>query len=93
MTRVVVTAIDRYGQTVPGANNMVTLSVSGSADFIGQNSIALEDGKTAFYVKTRADETGAVTCRAAGSGIAPATARLSISADPGQPLRQKVLGR
>ena len=93
MTRVVVVAVDRYGQTVPAAKNTVALSVSGVADFIGENPIALEDGKTAFFVKTRADETGAVICRAASRGLADARVRLRVSGDPQAPLRRRVLGR
>jgi beta-galactosidase len=93
MTRVVVVAIDRYGQTVPAADDTVALSVSGAADFIGENPIALEDGKTAFFVKTRADEAGAVTCRAESRGLAAASARLTVSRDPQAPLRRRVLGR
>jgi beta-galactosidase len=93
MTRVVVVAVDRHGQTVPAADNTVALSVSGAADFIGESPIALEDGKTAFFVKTRADETGAVTCRAESRGLAAAHARLTVSGDPQAPLRQRVLGR
>jgi beta-galactosidase len=93
MTRVIVVAVDRYGQTVPAANSTVALSVSGVADFIGENPIALEDGKTAFFVKTRADETGTVTCRAASKGLADASTRLRVSGDPQAPLRRRVLGR
>ncbi|MBN2188035.1 MAG: DUF4982 domain-containing protein, partial [Chitinispirillaceae bacterium] len=93
MTRVVVVAVDRHGQTVPAADDTVALSVSGPADFIGENPIALEDGKTAFFVKTRADEIGAVTCRAAFRGLPPACARLRVSGDPQAPLRRRVLGR
>jgi beta-galactosidase len=93
MTRVVVLAIDSHGQTVPGAKNAVSLSVSGAADFIGQSLISLEDGKTAFFVKTRADETGMVLCRAEGRGLAADICRIRVSGDPSGPLRQKVLGR
>jgi beta-galactosidase len=93
MTRVVVVAVDRNGQTVPGAKNVVALSASGAADFVGQNLIALEDGKTAFFIKTRADETGAVMCRAEAMGIKAARARLLVLGDPQAPVRRKVLGR
>jgi beta-galactosidase len=93
MTLVVVVAVDRYGQTVPAANNTVALSVSGVADFIGENPIALEDGKTAFFVKTRADETGVALCGAESRGLTAASARLTVSRDPQAPLRRRVLGR
>jgi beta-galactosidase len=93
MTRVVVLAVDRHGQTVPAAKNAVGFTVSGAADFIGMNPIAIEDGKTAFFVKTRDDETGEVICRVESPGLAAASARLTVSGDPRAPLRRKVLGR
>ena len=93
MTRVVVVAVDRYGQTVPAAKNAVELSLSGAADFVGQGLIALEDGKTAFFVKTRADETGIALCRAKSMGLTAGSARLRVSGDPQAPLRRRVLGR
>jgi beta-galactosidase len=93
MTRVVVVAVDRYGQTAPAAKNVVELSVSGASDFEGMNPIALEDGKTAFFVKTRADETGSVECHAESNGLSSASVRLKVSGDPQAPLRRSVLGR
>ena len=92
MTRVIVVAVDRHGQTVPAAKNAVSLSITGAADFIGRNLIALEGGKTAFFIKTRADETGTVMCRAKSRGLKAASAHLNVSADPQAPLRRKVLG-
>jgi beta-galactosidase len=93
MTRVVVVVVDRYGQIVPAAKNVVGFSVSGAADFIGMNPIALEDGKTAFFIKTRADEAGTVLCRVESRGLAAASARLTVSNNPQASLRQRVLGR
>jgi len=93
MVRVVVIAVDKFGQTVPGANNIVELSVSGAADFLGQPLIALEDGKTAFFVKSRADVTGKVICAAKSPGLTSAHISLNVSADPQTPLRQRVFGR
>jgi beta-galactosidase len=93
MTRVVVVALDKYGQIAPGAKNAVGFSIKGPADFIGMNPIALEDGKTAFFVKTRDHDIGEVTCTAEGVGLTPASARLRIAADPQTLLRQKVLGQ
>jgi beta-galactosidase len=93
MTRVVVVAVDSHGRTVPAADDTVALSVSGVGDFIGESPVALEDGKTAFFIKTRADETGTVTCRAACRGFKSASARLTVLNDPQAPLRRRVLGR
>jgi beta-galactosidase len=93
MTRVVVEAVDRYGQAASAANDTVGLSVSGAADFLGETPIALDGGRTAFFVKTRSDETGAVVCRAACRGFAAASVYLTVSTDPQVPLRRRVLGR
>jgi hypothetical protein len=93
MTRIIVVAADRHGQTAPAAKNTVGFSVSGVADFVGMNPIALEDGKTAFFIKTRADETGEVLCKAESPGLSAASTRLVVSGDPQAALRKKVLGR
>jgi beta-galactosidase len=93
MTRVVVVAVDKYGQTAPAAKNAVELSVSGAAEFVGQSLIALEDGKTVFFVKSLADKTGEVECKAQSRGLTAARQRLRVSGDPQAPLRQRVLGR
>ncbi len=93
MTRVVVEAVDRFGQIISASNDTVALSVSGAADFLGETPIALDGGRTAFFVKTRSDETGAVLCRAACRGLAVTSAHLRVTADPQEAVRQKVLGR
>jgi len=78
MTRVVVTAVDANGQVVPRANIKVTLSVNGAGDFLGESPIVLEDGKTAFFVKTRADETGEISCRASSQKLTEATVGITV---------------
>ena len=93
MTRVAVLLVDKYGQTVVGAKNAVELTVSGAADFMGQNLIALEDGKTAFFIKTRSDETGMVTCTARCNGLPEVHARMMVEADPQAPLRHRLIGK
>jgi beta-galactosidase len=82
MTRVVVTAVDSFGQVVPRASNTITLSVSGAGDFLGESPIALEDGKTAFYVKTRQNQTGVITCRACSQRLKGANALISVRENP-----------
>ena len=53
MTRVVVTIVDANGQTVPQARTMVSFSVPALPNFRVESPVALEDGTTAFFVKTR----------------------------------------
>jgi beta-galactosidase len=93
MTRVVVVAMDRYGQTVPGAVNSVSVFTDGPADFFGESPIALEDGKTAFFVKTRSDEDGVAKFRAQSRGLTADSVKITIRSDPGSILRKKILGR
>ena len=78
MTRVVVRAVDASGQTVPRNDSRVKLSVSGPAVFLGERSILLEDGKSAFFVQTTAGRTGKVICRAASPKLAPAKAVITV---------------
>jgi beta-galactosidase len=78
MTRVVVMSLDSNNQFVPRDSTVVTLSASGTGDFIGESPIALEDGKTAFFVKTRASQTGTITCQASASGLAGASAAITV---------------
>ncbi len=78
MTRVVVTAVDSFGQVVPQTNDIVSISVNGAGDFLGESPIALEDGKTAFFVKTRAGQTGAITCRACCKKMTETNTRVSV---------------
>jgi beta-galactosidase len=93
MTRVVVVAVDKNGQTVPGAGNSVSIFTEGPADFFGESPIALEDGKTAFFVKTRSDETGIAAFRAQSLGLKSDSTRITVRSDPASILRKKILGR
>lgn len=93
MIRVVVIAVDKFDQTVPGASNIVELSVSGAADFAGQQLIALEDGKAAFFVKSRSEETGEVICTAKSPKLSGARLSLHVSSNPQTAVLKKVLGQ
>jgi beta-galactosidase len=80
MTRVVVMAEDANNQYVPYNSTSVTLSASGAGDFLGESPIALEDGKTCFYVKTRASTAGTITCSASATGLTGASATINVVA-------------
>jgi beta-galactosidase len=82
MTRVVVTEVDSLGQVVPQGKDSVSLSVSGAGDFLGESPMALEDGKTAFFVKTRNSEAGSVTCKAHCKGLKDGKALIMVRAKP-----------
>jgi beta-galactosidase len=78
MTRVAVAALDQNDQIVPCFNDSVTLSVAGAGIFLGESPIALEDGKTAFFVQTRSHLRGTITCQASSNKIASATAFIQV---------------
>jgi hypothetical protein len=82
MTRIVVTAVDARGQVVPHCSRTVSLSVSGTGEFLGESPVGLEDGKTAFYVKTPAHRAGEIECRASAAGLAGAEARIRVRLVP-----------
>ena len=82
MTIVVVSMIDAYGQILHSRADSVTLSANGAGDFIGEAKTALEGGQMAFYVKTRASQTGTITCQASCAGF-NATAVIKVIKDPG----------
>jgi beta-galactosidase len=82
MTRVVVTIVDQYGQVVPRADNSVTLSVNGPGEFLGESTIVLEDGKGAFYIKTRMMETGTITCQASSQGVSSGSCTIAVTTSP-----------
>jgi beta-galactosidase len=82
MTRVVVSMIDAYGQVLHLRADSVNLSASGAGDFIGEAKTAFEGGQMAFYVKTRAAQTGTIMCQANSNGLS-ATATISVIKDQG----------
>lgn len=78
MTRVVVTVVDRGRQVVRRADCTVKLNVTGAAVFLGENPVRLEDGTTAFFIKTRADAPGTVVCSARSKGLSKGTTRIRV---------------
>ena len=78
MTRVVVMVGDANNPFVPYNTTSVTISVSGAGDFIGESPIAMENGLSAFYVRSRASQTGVITCQATASGLTAGSATISV---------------
>jgi beta-galactosidase len=78
MTRVLVTAADKNGQPVPRVSNPVFITVAGAADFLGRSPIALENGRTAFFVKTRAHDTGTVRCAVKSAGMKSKEIKITV---------------
>jgi beta-galactosidase len=78
MTRVVVIAVDKNRQPVPRVSVPVTITVEGAADFLGTNPIALENGRTAFFIKTRAADIGTVRCTVKSAKLKAADMRITV---------------
>ena len=78
MTRVTVIAADKNGQPVPRVSVPIAITVTGAADFLGTSPVALENGRTAFFVKTRALDTGTVRCSVKSATVKPAETRIEV---------------
>jgi beta-galactosidase len=82
MTRVTVMVGDANNPFVPYDKTSVTLTVSGAGDFIGESPIAMENGVSAFYVRSRAGQTGTITCSATASSLTPGSAAIQVIPKP-----------
>jgi hypothetical protein len=83
MTRVTVMVADANNPFVPYNTTSVTLSVTGADDFIGESPIAMENGMSAFYVRSRAGQTGTITCSATASTLTDGSATITVVKKPG----------
>lgn len=81
MTRVLIAAVDKNRQAVQINDEKVSISVDGPADFLGENPVSLENGVSAFYVKTRSSEVGRITCKVQSANLTGATAFISVKSD------------
>ncbi|MBN1129586.1 MAG: hypothetical protein JXA71_11395 [Chitinispirillaceae bacterium] len=82
MTRVLVRVADANNPFVPYNTTSVTLSASGAGDFIGESPIAMENGQSAFFVRSRASQTGVITCSATASGLTAGSATITVVKKP-----------
>lgn len=77
MTRVAFRIVDRYGNRLPYATQVVTLDVDGPADLIGENPFALAGGQAAVYLRAR-QEPGTVRVRATTPRLPPAEVTVTV---------------
>jgi beta-galactosidase len=82
MTRVTVMVGDANNPFVPYNTTSVTLSVTGAGDFIGESPIAMENGVSAFYVRSRAGQIGTITCSATASTLTNGSATITVIKKP-----------
>jgi beta-galactosidase len=77
MTRLVFRIVDRYGNRLPYATQVVSFEIEGPAELIGENPFALVGGQAALYVRAR-HEPGTVIVRATTPRLQPTTATIAI---------------
>jgi beta-galactosidase len=77
MTRLVFRIVDRYGNRLPFATQVVSFEIDGPADLIGENPFALVGGQAALYVRARR-EPGTVIIRARTPRLPEATATIEF---------------
>ena len=78
ITSVTIELTDENGTRLPYADNEVTISVDGPAEFIGENPIALEGGRAAFLLRSLYLQTGTVTCRTHADGALSGICEITI---------------
>ncbi|AJD42922.1 beta-D-galactosidase [Rhizobium gallicum bv. gallicum R602sp] len=71
-TRVIIRAIDQYGQRLPFLHDSVTLRVDGPAKIVGPSTIPLQGGTAGFWLEATG-LTGNITVEAVSSRFAPVT--------------------
>ncbi|MBL8152585.1 MAG: glycoside hydrolase family 2 protein [Anaerolineae bacterium] len=77
MTRLVFRIVDRYGNRLPFATQVVSFEIDGPADLIGENPFALVGGQAALYVRARC-QPGTVTVRARTPRLPEAVATIEL---------------
>ncbi|MBN1964623.1 MAG: glycoside hydrolase family 2 protein, partial [Anaerolineae bacterium] len=77
MTRLVFNIMDRYGNRLPYANQVVAFEVEGPADLIGENPFALMGGQAALFLRAR-HEPGTVIVRATTPRLLPAAVSITL---------------
>ncbi len=77
MTRLIVRIVDRYGNRLPYTQSVIDFAISGPAELIGENPLALMGGQAALFVKAM-HAPGKVTLRATTARLAPAEITLAV---------------
>ena len=78
-TSVAVYAVDQNGTFVPYADNTVTITLNGEGRFIGEKSIALEGGRTAFFIQSEFKKTGTAIATVTADNLECATCEIEIA--------------
>ena len=78
ITSVTIELTDKNGTRLPYAENIVSISVIGPAEFIGENPIALEGGRAAFLIKSLYKRPGIVTCTVHADGLEDGKSEITV---------------
>lgn len=81
MTRLTFKVVDAFGNMLPYAVPVVTFSIEGPADLIGDNPFPLIGGQAALYIRTH-QTAGTVTIKAEAARIDPAQVTLMTVEPP-----------
>lgn len=79
MTRLVVSIVDKLDNPAPYTVKVVTLELTGAAELVGENPIAIVGGQAALFVKAQR-QPGLVTVTASSDGLPPASATIQLAA-------------
>jgi beta-galactosidase len=71
-TRVVIRALDQYGQRLPFLHDSVALHIDGPARIVGRSVVPLQGGTTGFWLEATG-LTGSITVEAISSRFSPVT--------------------
>lgn len=78
-TSVAVYAVDENGTVAPYADNTVTITSEGEGRFIGEKTIALEGGRTAFFIQSEFGKTGTAIAKVSADGMESAVCEIEIT--------------
>ena len=71
-TRVVIRALDQYGQRLPFLHDSVALHIDGPARIVGRSIVPLQGGTAGFWLEATG-LTGGITVEAISSRFSPVT--------------------
>lgn len=78
-TAVRISLVDENGTVLPYSQNSVTVTVSGTGKFVGEEKLKLEAGQGTFYVVSEYQKTGTIWCEVAADGIESASCEISVT--------------
>ncbi|WP_064694198.1 glycoside hydrolase family 2 protein [Rhizobium aegyptiacum] len=78
-TRVIIRALDQYGQRLPFMNDSISLKVHGPARIVGPTNVPLQGGTSGFWLEATG-LVGEITVEAVSSRFAPVTLNLTAAA-------------